>query len=154
MFIHMKALSHCKTVLNGFRVSGSWPSKGINSLLEILFMQSPILSFPHLSCCQFLKEVNIGYCLWAISDQAGSCMDLTSTFCVTTPWLMWTSAGLAGSKRCSTWAVWHLDKKTSNAILNFLKFLIYCGKSLPNKLVVFNCWNPFFLLEEEFSGRM
>ena len=55
MFIHMKALSHCKTVLNGFRASGSQASKGINSLSQIFFMQFPILSFSYLSCSQFFK---------------------------------------------------------------------------------------------------
>lgn len=42
MFIHMKTLLHCKTLLNGFRISAS---DSINSLLEILFIQSPISNF-------------------------------------------------------------------------------------------------------------
>lgn len=48
-------------------------------------MQPPIFSFPHLSCFKFLSEENIGYCLQAISDQAGSCVDVRSPFMCCNP---------------------------------------------------------------------
>lgn len=57
-----------------------WAREDINSLLEILFMLSPMLNFPHLSHFQFIKEKNVG--VWDISGQSGSCMGLSSSFCV------------------------------------------------------------------------
>lgn len=81
-------------------LQGKWirAREGINSLLEMLFMLSPILNFPHLFHFQFLKEKNVGCCLWDVSGQSGSCVGLSSSFCVTTPWLMGASTGLVGCK--------------------------------------------------------
>lgn len=128
-----------------------WAREGINSLLEMLFMLFPVLNFPHLSHFQFLKEKSVG--LGDVSGQSGSCVGLSSSFCVKTPWLMRASSGLVGCKE-RAWAMWHLDKKAPNAISNFLKSQTNCGKPLLKQLVVFNHSKPPFLLEEEFNGRM
>lgn len=69
-------------------LQGKWiqAREGINSLLEMLFMLSPNLNFHHLSHFQFLKEKNYGFL--DISGQPGSCVGLSSSFCVKAPWLM------------------------------------------------------------------